>query len=780
MKNRHLPFFLLLSVPVFFGAGYCAEKPKSSNIIKEITISGNKHYNAIYYLETAEVNVGDRFSRELKNSLEKKLITTGRLDQVGTRYSSESGILEINLDEKPLISKITFNGAKELDKDEVMENIKLKTGEIFSERFLLEDKNFINIFYRSQGYYNIKVDYELKRLDGNFVEITVNISKGKEAKIRKIYFVGNGAFKDNDLKSEIFSRENKFYRFGKSIDYDPNILDYDKHMLEKFYRSKGYFNVKVISAVGIYNAGKNNFDIVYSVEENKKYLFGKISIDDQVGKVNIKILEEKIKSMKSGDVFDANLIAHVTKELDSVFVDMGYLTISANPDFKETGSEEIDLIFRITYDEAKRTRYVGKIEIYGNSKTRDQVLRRALDIEEGSQYNEFLLERSLQKVKNLGFFSEVVHEEVEGTLENQSDIILGVVEDRTGSVTFSVSYSTIDKFNGSIGFEQRNLFGRAINLATDLTVSEFSKSVSLGFSKPNVFGTKARGGFGFVFNDEKNSKNPSFKIGFDEYIAGFNGFLRFDITDYLSQKLAYRFDYKKISYLEQENEDIFPNEGRLTSEVSTNLSYDKRDLYFSPTRGYHIDLDLAVAGLGGDRKYLKTVGHFAYYYPLYLDKVIFRFEVKLGHIRSLSKNSLLYPIDGFYLGGLNMRGFKYGGAGPRITHSNGESEKSIGLGGMYLCYLNTEVKFPIYLHKMFGIYGIFFANAGTTTGMERKNKKENFTVYDSGRFRSSAGFSLLFRLGVVDLTLDFSKTIRKETYDRDEKFRIDIGTGARF
>jgi outer membrane protein insertion porin family len=447
-------------------------------------------------------------------------------------------------------------------------------------------------------------------------------------------------------------------------------------------------------------------------------------------------------------------------------------------DFEETGNDRINTTFKISYSGAKRTRYIGKIEIDGNFRTRDYVIREALSIEEGSQYNEFLLERSLQKVRNLGFFSEVVSEEREGTFENQDDIVLSVAEASTGSVTLSIAYSSMDMFNGSIGFEQGNLFGRAINLTADLRVSKFSSNFDFGFSKPNLFGTKARGGIGFVFQDEKNSKNPNFKIGFDEYIVGFNAFMRFNIVEYLSQKIAYRFDYRKIDRLLEHNVDIFPDEGRTTSEISTSLSYDRRDVYFDPRSGYVMDLDIAMAGLGGSKNYLRTAGHFAYYYPLYSDKLILKLETKLGYTTSLKRDSPLYPIDGFYMGGHNMRGFEYGGIGPRIVRNDGKF--SNGLSGTYMYYLNSEVKFPIYLQKMFGLYGIFFINAGTTTGLERKNKNDDFEIYDSGKLRAATGFSLLFKFGLIGISFDFSKILRKESYDRGEPFRFDIGAVAKF
>ncbi|MDR3079232.1 MAG: outer membrane protein assembly factor BamA [Rickettsiales bacterium] len=777
MKSRYLPL-ILLCVSAFPGRGWCSGRPKSSNIIRAINIAGNRHYNASYYLEVAEVDVGDRFSRELGNGLEKRLIDTGLLDRVDSSYDATSGTLRIDLDEKPLITRVNFVGAGEFEKDDAMESIHLKSGEVFSDKFLLEDKNLINIFYKSQGYFGVKVDYDLKRLEGNFVEITVNVSRGEKARIGKIHFVGNRAFSDDALRDEIFSRENRFYRFGKSINYDPNVLDYDRYLLEKFYRSQGYFNAKITSAVGIYNPEKNDFAIVYSLEENRRYFIGRVTIDDQVGKVARDTLEEKIKPLESGNFLDLDLVNDVTRKLNTVFADMGYLTVAVSPDFSETDGDRIDMVFRITYDKAKMARYVGKIEVYGNSRTRDQVIRGAMDIREGSQYNEFLLERTLQKVRNLGFFSEVVHEEVDGAFDNQSDIILGVTETSTGSVVFGIAYSTLDHMNGSVGFEQRNLFGRAINLSLDLRKSKYSSNLGLSFSKPNVFGTKARGGFGFLFSNEENSKNPSFKLSYDEYIAGFNGFLKFNITDYLSQRVAYRFDYRKMTYLEWKNDHIYPNGSRLASEVSTNLSYDRLDSSFNPRSGYLLELDLAAAGLGGDKKYLRAVGHFTYYYPIYLDKLIFKFGTRLGYLRSLDRNNLLYPIDGFYLGGRAMRGFEYGGVGPRLFSRDGKF--SNGLGGTNLLYFNGEVIFPIYLHRMLGVYGIFFANTGTTTGVERGKEGNSFEIRDSGTFRAAAGFSLLFRIArAIDLSLDFSRTLKKESYDRDEGFRIDIGAGAR-
>ncbi|MDR2777680.1 MAG: hypothetical protein LBB24_02850, partial [Rickettsiales bacterium] len=207
MRNNSLSLLLLSTLVAM--SGHCAENPKQSGVIREVVLRGNRHYNGNYYMEVGGIKIGDKFTGEIRNSLEKKIIATGYTDRVSARYVQKSGVLEIEIEEKPLISKITFNGAKELEKGENMENIRLKKGEIFSEKLLKEDINFINILYRSQGYFNVKINYEVKRLDDNLVEITFNISRGEEAKIRKIYFIGNQAFKDSILRDEIFSKENR-------------------------------------------------------------------------------------------------------------------------------------------------------------------------------------------------------------------------------------------------------------------------------------------------------------------------------------------------------------------------------------------------------------------------------------------------------------------------------------------------------------------------------------------------------------------------------------------
>ncbi|MDR1426044.1 MAG: outer membrane protein assembly factor BamA [Rickettsiales bacterium] len=778
INRRTLAF--LLCVLVFIGK-QSVGKTKSPDIIRQIIVQGNKYYNSNHYMETAEVKVGDRFDEDARNNLEKKIIASGYTDRVDTKYDSKNGILSINVQERPLIGKITFTGAKELEKDDVMENIELKKGGIFSEKSLREDIDFITILYRSQGYFNVKINHEIKDLGNNLVEITMNISKGKETKIRKIYFIGNTAFGNSTLKNELFSRENKFYRFGKAINYDPNILDYDRHLLEQFYKSKGYFGIKIISAVGVYNEDENNFDLIFSLEEGKKLLFGKITIDDRVKKTDQDTLDNIVKLIKNGEVLDVNLINRVTGKLNDVFTNMGYYTISVDPEFSEAENNRVNVTFKIAYDNAEKTRYIGRIDIEGNSRTRDHVIREALDINEGDQYNEFLLDKSLNNVRNIGFFSEVDHEEKDGILENQSDLVIGVNEASTGSFAIGVAYSSLDQVNGSFGFEQANLFGKAINLATDFRISKFSKNIDFDFSKPNIFGSKVRGGVGFTFQNSQNMKNPNFKIGFDDYSVEGHMFVKFNIMDHLSQRITYRYNYSKINNIEHKNKFIFPLEARTTSEISTNLRYNGRNsISRNRGEGYVLDMDLAVGGLGGIRKYLRTVGHFTYYYPVYLDKLTLKLEAKIGYIRSLDKNNLLYATDGFYIGGgSSMRGFEYGGAGPRIAGREGLSTSS-GIGGTHLYYLNGELKFPISIQKMLGLYGVFFANAGMTTGQERKNEDKDFEILDSGSPRAAIGFSLLLEFGSIEVSFDFSHILKKESYDRSETFRPNIGLVGRF
>lgn len=765
-KNHFFIFLIFFLVPI-------ANCYTRDNTINKIIINGNKKYNQNYYLSFISIKKGEKFSNNTQNEIIKELFSTGYINNIkNINFDKKSGNLAIEIEEKPFIKDILFKNAKELKEDIIKDNIKSTKKEVLSDKLLMEDIEFIKSFYMSQGYLKVSVSTEFKNYDDS-VEITFNVEKGSKAKIRSIVFIGNKAFSDRILKEEIFSRENKFYRFGRAIYYDPNILDYDEYLLSQFYMSKGYYDFNIVAANGIYNKEDNNFDIVYTIEENNKYEISEIKIDDRVKKIDKKILDDVISDIKYGDIFNIKLIQNKIDKLNSIFVESGNTFISINPRLTKEKDDKIKIILEIDNTEKK---YIGRIRIKNNSRTRDNVIREQLNIEEGSSYNEFSVRRSIQKIESLGFFEKVTYTEENGIFDNQTDINIIVEEGSTGSFNFSIGYSSLDGFNIGLNFSQRNIFGRAIQLGIDLGIYENAKRFSIDFAKPKIFGTNIIGGLGFSIQDNNNTKNSRFNLGFDDFSVGGNFFIKYNISDFLSQKIEYSYEYKKLDNITKPEFNVLPKGKRITSEISTNISYDRRNNYYSPTKGYLLDLDISYAGIGGNVDYIKTVGHAMFYYPIYLDKVVFKLEGKAGYVTSLNNNPL-YPNDGFYLGGYNMRGFEFAGAGPRVKLGN---EYFNGLSGTKMAYVNMETKFPIFLPKDFSLYGILFINAGVTTGVEQNNNINTLgliKIEDSKSIRAAYGISILWQIKILgNLSFDFSRTLRKEVYDRDESFRFNVGT----
>ncbi len=766
--------FLLLIFICFFSIGVANAKGKKNITnqtlkIEAIKIAGNLKYNDIFYKKLlSNVKIGDYFSNELKNNIIKELFSTDYVNNVKVYFSGN--ILYINLEEKNFVRKITITGNKKLKDKIIEENFKLKVKEIFSSNLLNQDLEFINNFYRSLGYYNIKVDYNLNYLENNLVEVNINIKENKKSKIGKIYFIGNKEIKSEDLKNSIFSKEKRFYRFfSRTTLFNPDVLEYNAYLLKNFYLRNGFLNFRIISQNAKFNEKNKTFDLIFVVEENKKFYFGDIYIINNVKNLDIKNLEPILKKLKYNSVFNLESVYKVVDLLNENIDNNKFANVS--PQFKPDNIDnKVNINFVI---DSTKHKYFGKINIKNNNRTYDSAIREQLNIKEGDAFNKKDLERSIQKIKNLGFFKNVNYTFEEGIFENQVDTTIIVDETSSGSFNFGISYSSLDSLSGNIGVTQKNLLSRAINFDFSININKYYKSFSFDFVKPNFAGTNTTFGTNVYYQDNSNTKNSRLNLGYDEFSTGAGIFFNYNITEYLSQTIKYDYKIEKLKNLSIDYERILTTKKQKISEISISLSYDKRDNYYDTTNGYILNYTFDYAGIFGTKDYLRNTLYFAYYYPLYLDKLILKFETKFAGIMSINGNPL-YPSDGFYLGGHSMRGFESAGIGPRINNPLKPSDDT-SVGGTKLFYSNLEVKFPLFTPREFNLFGIFFINAGTVTGIEDNKDVDKSLIRDKNSIRSAYGFSLLWRTPVGNMSFDFSKVLKKEKFDLEEKFVFNIG-----
>lgn len=766
--------FLLLIFICFFSINVVFAKEKKvittqTLKIEAIKIAGNLRYNDIFYKNLlSNVKTGDNFSNELKNNIIKKLFSTDYVNDVKVYFSGN--ILSINIEEKNFVRKITITGNKKLKDKIIEENFKLKVKEIFSTNLLNQDLEFVNNFYRSMGYYNIKVDYDIKYLKNNLVEVNIDIKENKKSKIGKIYFIGNKEIKNEDLKSNIFSKEKKFYRFfSRAILFNPDILEYNAYLLKNFYLRNGFLNFRIISQNAKFNKKTKAFDLIFVIEENKKFYFGDVTIVNNVKNLNTKNLEPILKKLKYNSVFNLENVYKVVDLLNENIDNNNFAIV--NPQFKpDNTNDKVNIIFVI--DNTKH-KYFGKINIKNNNRTYDSAIREQLNIREGDAFNKKDLERSIQKIRNLGFFKDVNYTLEDGIFENQLDTTITVEETTSGSFNFGISYSSLDSLSGNIGITQKNLLGRAINFDFGININKYYKNFSFDFVKPNFMGTNTTFGTDLYYQDNSNTKNSRLNLGYDEFNTGAGIFFVYNLTEYLSQTLKYNYKIEKLKNLSIDYYRILTTKKQQISEVSISLSYDKRDNYYDTKNGYILNYTFDYAGILGTKDYLRNTLYFAYYYPLYLDKLILKFETKLAGIMSINGNPL-YPSDGFYLGGHSMRGFESAGIGPRINNPLNPNDDT-SVGGTKLFYSNLEVKFPLFTPREFNLFGIFFINAGTVTGVEKNKDVDKSLIMDKSSIRSAYGFSLLWRTPVGNMSFDFSKVLKKEKFDLEEKFVFNIG-----
>lgn len=743
----------------------------SNNIIKNIKFIGNDRYSEATYNEYINVKIGDIFKQNITNNIIKDLYKSDLIDDVNVNFKNNT--LTINIKEKTFIKKITFIGNKKLKDEVIKENLKLKVKQPFSHILLNEDLEFINNFYKSIGLLNTQIEHEIKNIEKNLIEVVFTIKESKKTKIKNIYFIGNNVFSDTKLKEELFSRENKFYRFGRRINYNADILEYDSYLLKMFYLSRGYIDFELNSAIGKFNKKNNTFDIVFDINEGNKYNFGNIDIIDNIGNVDTEIIKNKILNIKSDSIFNIKNVHLEISKITKYLTNQNKHFFAVNMQILPNKTKQtVDVNF--TIDETEKF-YIGKIKIKNNTRTTDSVIRQQLTIHEGDPFSENSIERSIQKIKNLGFFKTVNYTKTEGIIPNQYDITIEVEEQSTGSLNFGIGYNSSYGINGNIEINQRNLFGNGNKLSFGVNINEYNNNFSFGFTKPNFLGTNIVSGANVFYQDLNNIDNSHSNVGYNKLSYGFRTFLSFDLTEYLSNTITYSYTFNELSDMASDYKGILSENDDKTSEISLNFSYDKRDSYYNPTKGYLLNYEIAFAGIGGTKDYIQQVLHAMYYYPLYMDTVILKVEGKYSTIKSINNNPL-FPNDGFYLGGYSMRGFESGGIGPRVKSGNGAVIDDYGLGGTELYYFNTEIKFPLFVPKEFSMFGVLFFNAGTVSGIEDNPEVNKNLIYDNDSIRSSAGFSILWQTYVGNLSIDFSKTIKKEHYDRDENFRFNIGT----
>ncbi len=649
------------------------------------------------------------------------------------------------------------------------------------------------------GYFSASVHSSLKKQDADTVDITIFINEGEKPKIKKITFYGNKNFSQKDLLQTIASREAAWYRFFSSSDlYDQDRMMLDKELLKERYMQEGYANFKVLSSTVEITPNAESFLLTYIIDEGEKFNFGKSLIDCKIRDINQSDLKRFIK-FKEGEVFNDNLIDDSIDEMTNFLGDKGYTFI--NVDYK-LDKDDKNRIVNVNFTINKTSKYfIKNINITGNTRTLDRVIRRELKIYEGDPFNLSKIQRSKQKVGNLGYFRSVEFENKQTSEDDKLDLDIKVKETSTGSMRFAIGYNTASGPIGSTTLSEYNFLGKGQVVEFDFNKAKKSSDISFSFTEPKFMDRNLSVGFD-IFTTSQDKTNQS---SFSAKNKGISLRMGYDINEYLYHNLNYSIKKEKAEKIDEASVFLKAQPIKTTlSSIGHSLTYDKLNSRVSPTKGYIIKFSQNFAGVGGNVRYLQNQLYTSFYKPLYKDNIVLNLIGRVGNIRGLG-DKYVNINDSFFVGEEYIRGFDVSGIGPRVKKYNGNNDQD-ALGGKTFFTGTAEVSFPIGLPEEFGMKGVVFTDFGTlfdTDAAKYKCKKcanctcsdyskpdvnvspeplcKNDTlnrdyIHNSKKIRASYGIGLVWDSPLGVIKLDYGIPFRKESFDNVSRVRFSIGT----
>jgi outer membrane protein insertion porin family len=673
---------------------------------------------------------------------------------------TEGAILMVHVVENPIINRLALEGNSRLSDETPQQEIQSRARVVYSRAKVERDVTRILELYRRSGRFGATVQPKVIQLPENRVDLVFEINEGGVTLIEKINFVGNRAIGDDTLRSVILTKETRWYKFFSTDDtYDPDRLSFDRELLRRFYLKSGYADFRVVSAVAELAPHRDRFFVTITVDEGKRYRFGQIGVETHLRDLDVKDLR-KLVTTKEGKWYNAEAVETVIDDMTDFAGRYGYAFVDIQPDAKRnTEAGTIDLNYVV--NEGRRV-YVERIDITGNTRTLDKVVRREMRLIEGDAFNTARLRLSQQKIRNLGFFEKVEVDNIPGSAPDRTVVKVQIEEKSTGELQIGAGYSTTEGVLGNFSIRERNFLGRGQDMNLTLMLSQRTQQIDFGFTEPYFLDRNISAGFD-VFNINRNNQTES---SFDQNALGLTLRSGYLITENLRQTWHYTIRRDNITNIASGASVYIKAQGGVTttSEVGQTLLYDKRNDRFDPTDGYYVQFGTDYAGLGGDVDYARATGHLGYFYPFAADWTG-SVTVRGGKIIGLNGKSVRIA-DRFFLGQESLRGFALSGIGPR------DALTGDALGGNEYYDTSIELGFPLGLPKAFGVSGHAFLDAGTVTEVDETGP----SIVDNATIRASIGGGLSWKSPFGPVRADLGFPIKKDPFDKTEIFRFNFGT----
>ncbi|MEM8985810.1 MAG: outer membrane protein assembly factor BamA [Pseudomonadota bacterium] len=815
-------FFLFAVLAAAVTIAPAQAQTSGAQTVQAVAVEGNVRIEAETVASYLVIGPGDPVDQSLLDLSLKTLFRTGLFADVNLRM--EGGTLVVAVRENPIVNRVLFEGNKRLKEDKFTEEIQLAPRIVYTRAKVQADVQRIIEVYRRSGRFGATVDPKVTPLEQNRVDVIFEIDEGPTTKIGRINFIGNQVYTDDKLRDTVLTSESSWWNFFEANDnYDPDRLEYDQELLRQHYSKNGYADFQVVSAIAELTPERDQFIITFTVDEGPQYEVGDITVQTTLEKLD----PERLKSfipIREGATFNSERVDDAVDAITFATGVTGYAFVDVRPRLNPNPqTRKIDILFQV--NEGPRV-YVERINIKGNTRTLDRIVRREMRVSEGDAFNRVLIDRSRQRIRALGYFGDVAIEETPGSTPDRTVVDVNVQEQSTGSFSIGAGVSSVENFIADISIEERNLLGRGQFMRFRISSSSRRRQIDIRFTEPYFLDRNLAAGFE-LFNVRTDFRESDFEststgvglnMGFplSEYSRmGLRYTIRQDNTEVDEDRLGCTSSATGTASLRSICQSVGD---RLTSLAGYTLSFDRRNDPIEPSRGWRAVWSQDVAGLGGDVKYLRSEFRGSIYRPL-PGPFVGAFHTNAGYIDGWGDDDVRLN-DRFFRGASSFRGFEVAGVGPRDIRP----EFNDSLGGKAYAIGTAEIIFPLPLPDSFRMRASLFTEFGAVGLLDEADKLANeidlynntdfqdfgfrdcnpldsddclavapdgipdfFFDYDGDgipddpiqdefSLRATYGVSLNWDSPFGPIQLDFAQTIQREEYDETEGFRFSAGT----
>jgi outer membrane protein insertion porin family len=801
--------------------------PAVAQSASSIQVEGNRRVEVETIRSYFRPDPGGRLDQAQIDDGLKALIETGLFQDV--KITQSGGRLLVTVIENPVIGRLAFEGNKKVKDEQLSAEIQSKPRGTLSRPMVQSDAQRIADIYRRSGRYDVRVTPEIIEQPNNRVDLVFTIVEGSKTGVKSVDFIGNNAYSSYRLKDIIKTHESNLLSFlGGGDVYDPDRVEADRDLIRRFYLKNGYADVQVVAALTEYDPEKKGFLVTFKIEEGQQYRVASVNFQSSIATLDPNTLRS-FSRVSVGSLYNGEALEKSVEEMQIEASRRGYAFAAVRPrGDRNFEAHTVSITFAV--DEGPRS-YIERIDIRGNTRTRDYVIRREFDLSEGDAYNRALVDRAERRLKNLDFFKSVKLVTEPGSSSDRVILIVDLEEKSTGDFSISGGYSTTDGALAEVSISERNFLGRGLFAKASVTYGQYARGASLSFVEPYLLDYRVALGLDVFYREQLANDY----VSYGTTTLGFSPRLGFALREDLSLQLRYSLYQQSITlpttlnncnnlagpaffptptYINtvlggvdptgnaqagllpgclSDGESSLPvrqelaNGATWTSSLGYSLNYNTLDNNKNPTDGLLVDFKQDFAGVGGDVSYLKSAIDAKYYTPLVAD-IVGVIHAQGGMLNSMG--SQLRMLDQFQMGPNLVRGFAPNGIGPRDLTFYPYTGTGDALGGTKYWGVSAELQMPFwFLPKEVGLKGAVYADAGslwdyqgptswTATGEVNSPTCPTCGLQydDSNIIRTSVGVGLIWQSPFGPLRFDYAVPLSKGKYDIVQQFKFGGGT----